>query len=394
MHSHSCTFFQHSLSGCLTRWDGGLPYLRRFVKHLNFMPDPWSSCFLFVLSGSGFITSWICLASGDFLSHLQLNLCTLWHCHAALVSDYGGQPLCDLGNWMTNMTDRAWSAERPSCPDLSHTALTLDGPIARHIARLFDSKAGAAPRPSDDRCIFKACANLMRATGTAKKMAAITGHWWALRVEVTPSWLGSRLANTLRQITWEQVQGLASGPHQSQEDDEDNQELRGLFHSTWQTHTIPPPGPSLATDGDMEYIDFTPWIGRIDWQRFTPPTLATLVLRVEGDAGNDSSIQVLGALFSPPTLRMPTEAQLVILSPFGGTRPYASRTGPSPGRHDGPYGPSPGVPSWRFWHHRTGDYAGNDDVPVTPQAPAQLEGSDWDANDTWYGSDQGTGTQW
>ena len=200
---------------------------------------------------------------------------------------------------MANMTNRAWSTQRPPCRDLSHTELSCDGSLARRLARHFDDRAEASPSNTDERITYRACADLMRATGTAKKMAAITGHWWAIRMEIVPSWLGRKLADTLHFAALEQSRGWVSGPHQSQEDDQNNEELRGLFHSTWQTHTIPPPGPSLQTDGDIHYIDFTPWMGRIDWRHCTPPTLASLVIQVDGAGTHDSSIQVLGAFFPP-----------------------------------------------------------------------------------------------
>ena len=126
------------------------------------------------------------------------------------------------------MANRAWSTQRYPCLDLSHTALSCDSCIAHRLARWFDNKANEAAVDTDDRLIYKACSDIMRASGTAKKLSATTGQWWALRVGILPSKLGRRLADVLHTAAGEHSRGWIAGTHQSQEDDQDHQGLRGL----------------------------------------------------------------------------------------------------------------------------------------------------------------------
>lgn len=251
----------------------------------------------------------------------------------------------------------------------------------------FDNKTVESPSESDTRLIYKACSDLLKATTAAKRLTATTGSWWATRVETTPSSLGRRFADVLHRVAGEHSRTWTAGTDQSQEDD-DPQALRGLFHSSWQTHTEPPIGPSIPTEGNTQHIDFTPWVGRNGQAYVTPPSLATLVIQVTGAGAEDTSHQTLGAFLRPPSLRMSMEAVLTttrLFSPlFSPLSPPRSGTahaaGPcgAPPAGGGSRAPQQATP-WQ-WHSRSSSSSRaevpleDDEVPVCPTpSPAETD---------------------
>lgn len=121
-------------------------------------------------------------------------------------------------------------------------------------------KAAAQDCTSHLRQIYETCADVCEMAVIAKRLSAFTNCWWALRLEVTPSWMAIEIAAALREAGLQQCgAGAWAGAEHMEHDEGEAQVLSDTLHSTWQTDTKPPSSPAtIRANGPMDSVEFAP----------------------------------------------------------------------------------------------------------------------------------------